>query len=101
MLDLKYSTILKVAVPLMISSFIQSIVLITDSSFLSRYSIDAFAAVGNGGLIYITLYMAYVGMSDGAQILIARRIGQQNTGAIGRIFGTSIIANLILAVVYI
>ncbi|TNF47042.1 MAG: MATE family efflux transporter [Bacteroidetes bacterium] len=99
MLDLKYSTILKVAVPLMISSFIQSIVLITDSSFLSRYSTDAFAAVGNGGLIYITLYMAYVGMSDGAQILIARRIGQQNTGAIGRIFGTSIITNLILAVV--
>ena len=79
MLDLKYKTILRVAVPLMVSSFIQSIVLITDASFISRYSTLAFDAVGNGGLIYVTMYMALAGMGDGAQIIIARRIGQENT----------------------
>jgi len=97
MLDLKYKTILSVAVPLMVSSFIQSVVLITDASFISRHSTIAFDAVGNGGLIYITMYMALAGMGDGSQILIARRIGQQNTGAIGRIFGTSILTHFILA----
>lgn len=97
MLDLKYKTILSVAVPLMISSFIQSIVLITDAAFISRHSTLAFDAVGNGGLIYVTVFMALAGMGDGAQILIARRIGQENTGALGRIFGTSIITNFLLA----
>lgn len=98
MLDLRYRTILSVAVPLMVSSFIQSIVLITDSSFISRYSTTAFDAVGNGGLIYITLFMALAGMGDGAQILIARRIGQERTEFIGRIFGSSIITNFLIAI---
>lgn len=97
MLDLKYKTILSVAVPLMVSSFIQSIVLITDAAFLSRYSTLSFDAVGNAGLIYVTLFMALAGMGDGAQILIARRIGQKNTDAIGRIFGTSILSHFIIA----
>jgi MATE family multidrug resistance protein len=96
-LDLKYKTILSVAVPLMVSSFIQSIVLITDAAFLSRYSTLAFDAVGNAGLIYITVFMALAGMGDGAQILIARRIGQENTNAIGRIFGSSIVSNFMIA----
>ncbi len=81
----------------MVSSFIQSIVLITDAAFLSRYSTLAFDAVGNAGLIYITVYMALAGMGDGAQILIARRIGQDNTNAIGRIFGSSIVSNFMIA----
>ncbi len=99
MLDLRYKTILSVAIPLMVSSFIQSVVLITDSSFISRYSTLAFDAVGNGGLLYVTMYMALAGMGDGAQILIARRIGQKNTDAIGRIFGTSIFSNFLIAAV--
>ena len=101
MLNLNYKTILKVALPLMASSFIQSIVLLTDAAFISRYDKTSlsFDAVGNGGLIYITMFMALVGLSDGSQIIIARRIGQNNTNAIGRIFGTSIIAHLCLAIV--
>ena len=97
MLDLKYKTILSVALPLMVSSFIQSIVLLTDTAFLSRYSTVAFDAAGNGGLIYVTMYMALAGMGDGAQILIARRIGQKNGAAVGRIFGTSILTNFAIA----
>lgn len=96
-LDLKYKTILSVAVPLMVSSFIQSVVLITDAAFLSRHSTLSFDAVGNAGLIYVTVFMALAGMGDGAQILIARRIGQKNTDAIGRIFGTSILSHFIIA----
>jgi putative MATE family efflux protein len=89
MLDLKYKTILAVALPLMVSSFIQSIVLLTDVSFLSRYSTLAFDASGNAGLIYLTAIVALAGLSDGAQILIARRIGQGRQDAVGRIFGAS------------
>jgi MATE family multidrug resistance protein len=91
MLEINYKTILGVALPLMISSFIQSIVMITDAAFLSRYSTLAFDACGNAGLIYVTIFMAITGLSDGVQILIARRIGQNKHEAIGRIFGTSVI----------
>jgi multidrug resistance protein, MATE family len=98
MLDLRYRTILSVALPLMVSSFIQSVVMLTDTAFLSRYSTLAFDAAGNAGLLYITAFMALAGMGDGAQILIARRIGQNNTAAIGRIFGTSILIHSLLAV---
>ena len=97
MLDLRYKTILTVALPLMVSSFIQAVVLLTDTAFLSRYSTLSFDAAGNAGLIYVTMFMALIGMGDGAQILIARRIGQKNIDAIGRIFGTSIIVHLLLA----
>lgn len=99
MLDLRYRTILSVALPLMVSSFIQSIVFITDAGFLSRYSTLAFDANGNAGLIYVTMFGALMGMSDGAQILIARRVGQENIGAIGRIFGTSIFTLSLFGVV--
>lgn len=98
MLDLRYKTILGVALPMMVSGFIQSIVLLTDASFIARYSTDAFVAVGNGGLLYVTMYMALIGMGDGAQIIMARRIGEENTSAIGRVFGTSLITHFLLAI---
>lgn len=99
MLDLSYRTILSVALPLMVSSFIQSIVLITDAAFLSRYSTLAFDACGNAGLIYVTIFIALAGMSDGIQILIARRIGQDKQNAIGRIFGTSVLTIAFFALI--
>ncbi len=97
MLDYSYKSILKMAIPLMASTFIQSIVLITDSSFLSRYDIIAFDAVGNGGLIYITLFMILVGLSDGSQIIMARRIGENKKKNLPRVFGSSLISNLIIS----
>ena len=96
MLDFRYKTLLGVALPMMVSGFIQAIVLITDASFISRYSTDAFDALGNGGLIYITMYMMVVGMSDGSQIIIARRIGENRIDAIGRIFGTTVFTLLMI-----
>lgn len=89
MLDLKYKTILGVALPLMVSGFIQTVVYITDASFLSRYNTLSFDASGNAGLLYVTVFISLMGMSDGAQILIARRVGQQNPEAVGKIFGTT------------
>lgn len=99
MLDLRYKTIIAVALPMMVSGFIQSIVLLTDASFIARYSTEAFDAVGNGGLLYVTMYMTLLGMGDGAQIIIARRIGEERPDAIGRIFGTSLLTHFLLAII--
>ena len=103
MLDFTYKSILKVALPLMFSSFIQSIVLITDAAFLSRHSTLAFDASGNAGLIYVTIYFALTGMADGIQILIARRIGQKKQSEIKRIFSSSfyVLGILVIGLFYI
>lgn len=99
MLDLSYRSILRMAIPLMASTFIQSVVLITDSFFLSRYDIIAFDAAGNGGLVYITLIMLLVGMSDGSQILMARRIGEGKQNFLARIFGTTLLNNFAITII--
>ncbi|MEY4603176.1 MAG: hypothetical protein RIT43_468 [Bacteroidota bacterium] len=83
----------------MVSNFIQSIVLLTDAAFISRYDTNAFDAVGNAGLMYITLYVALGGMGDGAQILIARRIGQNKEQTIHRIFSNSLLTHFLIATV--
>lgn len=99
MLSTSYKSIFLVALPLMGASFIQSIVLLTDAAFLSRYSTLAFDASGNAGLIYITLFVALQGIGDGSQIIQARRIGEKRINEIGRILGTTIWTNLSLAFV--
>jgi MATE family multidrug resistance protein len=106
MLALRYKTILGVALPMMVTGFIQSIVLLTDASLIARYSTEAFDAVGNAGLLYVTLFMCLAGMADGAQIIIARRIGQQKPELIGQVFGSTawtlfVLACLLFTVLYL
>ena len=100
LLPITYRSILGVALPMMVSGFIQSIVLITDSAFISRYSVEGFDAVGNAGLAYITFYMMLLGMSDGAQILMARRIGESRKDQLGRILNATWVILGILAVIF-
>lgn len=96
-LDIKYSTIFRVTVPLIIGNFIQSLVLITDMAFLSHLGSLEYDAVGNAGLIFFTLYMVSVGMGDAMQILIARYIGQNNPKRIKETFQTGMFVLLSLA----
>ncbi len=100
LLPITYRSILGVALPMMVSGFIQSIVLITDSAFISRYSVEGFDAVGNAGMAYITFYMMLLGMSDGAQILMARRIGESREDQLGRILNATWVILGVLAVIF-
>lgn len=78
MLGIGYGNLIKFALPIMLSGFIQSIISITDAAFLSRYSSLAYNASGSAGLWYITLFMVLIGLSDGAQIGMAQKIGEKN-----------------------
>lgn len=96
-LSYDYRTILKVASPLMLGTFIQSLVVITDASFLSRYSTISFDASGNAGLIYVTLFMGLNGLGDAAQIIMARRIGKKEESEIHEFFQSSFLVNILIA----
>lgn len=99
MLDIRYSSILKVALPLMLSGFIQSIISITDAAFLGHYSSLAYEASGSAGLWYITMHMVFVGLSDGAQIAMARTVGEENKRGFAAVFQTNIV--LLIAAAFI
>lgn len=90
LLDIRYKTILRVALPMMLSGFIQSVISITDAAFLSRYSELAYNASGSAGLWYITLFMIFVGLTDGAQIEMAQKIGEKDDKGVAAIFQSNL-----------
>ncbi|MFZ5552758.1 MAG: MATE family efflux transporter [Bacteroidota bacterium] len=83
-LSLKH--ILAVAFPVMIGMFVQFTVSITDSAFMNRVSTVDFNAAGNAGMLYITFYMVAMGVSNGLQVLVARRDGEGNYKQAGVLF---------------
>jgi putative MATE family efflux protein len=70
----------------------------TDASFLSRYSTLAYDASGSASMWYMTLQMAFIGMADGAQILMARRIGEKDTAGVARMFQSAFFNFLLIAI---
>lgn len=82
-------TIWDIAWPIMLSLLAQNIVNVTDTAFLGRVGEIELGASAIGGLLYTTLFMVAFGFTTGVQILIARRNGEKNYLAIGRIFDNS------------
>ncbi|MGM0478885.1 MAG: MATE family efflux transporter [Bacteroidota bacterium] len=100
MLSNSYGKILSISAPLMLGTFIQSIVMITDASFLSRYSTVSFDASGNAGLIYVTLFMGLTGLGDAGQIVMARRIGQNLKEKVNGFLQSNMVTLLFFAAIF-
>jgi len=102
MLDQSYGKIFSVALPLMFGTLIQSVVGVTDGIMVSSLGTVAFDAVGNGGLMYISMFMLCKGIGDGAQIIIARKYGEGNIDQIGSIlFGAQFTALIFGIVIFV
>jgi multidrug resistance protein, MATE family len=99
MLDIRYKSILTVALPMMLSGFIQSVISITDAAFLSRFSKLAYDASGSAGLWYITMYMVFIGLGDGAQIAMAQKVGEKNERGFAAVFQSNFVILFIAAIV--
>ncbi len=88
----------------MIGTFVQSAVMLTDAAFISELGTHAYGAVGNAGLLYVSLIMLSMGIADSGQIMIARRNGEGNYLDIGRTFRHNIfillLFSLMIFVVY-
>jgi putative MATE family efflux protein len=82
-------TIWDIAWPIMLSLAAQNVVNVTDTAFLGHLGEVELGASAIGGLLYVTLYMVGFGFTIGVQILVARRHGEGNYAAIGRIFDNS------------
>lgn len=98
-IDISYKGIIRVALPISLGSFVQFLVVLTDNYFLSRIGIkegapelgmNAMNGAGNSALIYVTLLMFVIGLSSGAQILVARRNGEKEYAVAGQFFANSL-----------
>lgn len=99
MLDIRYKSILTVALPMMLSGFIQSVISITDAAFLSRFSKLAYDASGSAGLWYITMYMVFIGLGDGAQIAMAQKVGEKNERGFAAVFQSNFVILFVAAII--
>jgi putative MATE family efflux protein len=88
--------IFNIAYPICLTLIAQNIINVTDTAFLGHVSEVALGASAIGGMFYVAVYMVGFGFSQGAQILIGRRNGEQNYSKIGLIFNNGLFFNLLL-----
>ncbi|MEM1218600.1 MAG: MATE family efflux transporter [Bacteroidota bacterium] len=81
-----YKQIFAISAPIMLGSAAQNVVALSDSVFLFHVSEADFAAIGFVGVFYLIIAAIGYGFSRGGQIMIARRMGENAWGKIGRTF---------------
>lgn len=86
MTKFSYRHIWQVAYPILISLLMEHTIGMTDTAFLGRVGEVELGASALAGVYYLAIYMLGFGFSIGAQIMIARRNGEGNYGAIGAIW---------------
>lgn len=78
-----YSEIVKVAFPIIVASFVHTIIGITDIIFLGHLGDIELGAGSLGMFFFFVIYIIGVGLGTGLQIIIGRRSGEKNHISIG------------------
>ena len=81
-----YKEIWIIAYPILISLIMEQLMSMTDTAFWDVWAKSNWGASAIAGVYYLAIFMMAFGFSIGAQILIARRNGEQQYQAIGPIF---------------
>jgi len=82
-----------------LGSIAQNLINFTDTAFLGRVGEIALGAGAIGGLFYLAVIMLGLGFSIGAQIIIARRLGQDRFTEIGEVVIHTVIFLTFLAII--
>lgn len=69
-----------------------------DTAFMGRLGEIPIGAVGNGAMLYFIPVLVFMGLSLGGQIIIGRRNGEGNQGAIGHVFWQTLFAQSLLGI---
>ncbi|MCR9144299.1 MAG: MATE family efflux transporter [bacterium] len=76
----------RISLPVTLAMVTHTAVMITDTVMVGRLGEDALAAVSLGGTVFWTYISLFIGGSVGVQIITARRFGEHNLPAAGRVF---------------
>jgi putative MATE family efflux protein len=75
-----------IAYPIILGSVAQNIISVTDTAFLGHLSETALGAAAIATIFYFAIVMFVWGFGLGTQIVIARRVGEQNFKMVGKTF---------------
>lgn len=92
--------IFKITYPIFLTLVAQNVVNITDTAFLGRVSEVALGASAIAGVFFFAIYVIGFGFSQGAQILIGRRNGEQNYSQIGPVFNNGMVFVVFLSLLF-
>lgn len=98
-LNTTYRQIWAISAPIMLGSAVQNIIALSDGVFLFHLSDLDFAAIGYVGVFYLIVSAIGYGFSRGGQIMIARRMGENEAGEVGRTFYAMLYFELALALI--
>ncbi len=94
-----YKAIWQMAYPIIVGSFAQNFIGVTDIIFLGYVGQVEFAAVGIISIYYLVMVMIGFGISRGGQILIARRDGEKKYKEIGSITYNLLYVEMLVALI--
>lgn len=97
---LSTKNIFRITYPVFLTLVVQNIINVTDTAFLGRVGEVALGASAIGGVYYLAIFMVGFGFSQGAQIIIGRRNGEQKLSQIGPIFRNGMFFILILSLLF-
>lgn len=97
---LSTKNIFRITYPVFLTLVVQNIINVTDTAFLGRVSEVALGASAIGGVYYLAIFMVGFGFSQGAQIIIGRRNGEQKLSQIGPIFRNGMFFILLLSLLF-
>ncbi len=92
-----YSEVWRIAWPIILSSLANTVINFTDTAFVARVGETELAASALGGVFYFVLVMVGMAFGIGAQIIIARKAGEENSSAIGFVYDNSLVVLLVVA----
>lgn len=100
MLDKSYSnkSIIRVAVPIMLGNLAQTIIIFVDTVFMGHVGTVELGAVMMAGMYYFVFSNLALGFAVGIQIVIARRLGENDLSRIGHVFNHGLIVVLALSI---
>ncbi|MCM1041176.1 MAG: MATE family efflux transporter [Bacteroides sp.] len=84
--SITYRRILGIAFPIILSTLAQNVIAIADTIFLGNLGEVELGAAALAAVFYQVLVMVVFGFGVGAQIVMARRVGQGQHSEVGRIF---------------
>lgn len=86
-----YAQIWQISYPVIIGSLAQTALVLTDTAFLGRVGETELGASVLGGIYFFLLTMLGAAIGIGAQILIARKAGEGDAFAVGKIFDNAFV----------
>lgn len=94
-----YKDIIRIALPVIAGSIAQTSISVADTAMMGRVGTTEVAAIGYVSVYYLTLFMIGFAYTKGTQILVARRVGEDNLRACGSIFDNSMLSVMALGFV--